>query len=79
MAAGLRVEVDDRSESLGARIRVARERRAPYVAVIGEREAAVDAVAVRLRGGRRLQPMSSERFLSGVAAAVSSRRREVDL
>jgi threonyl-tRNA synthetase len=79
LAAGLRVEVDDRAESLGARIRVAQERKAPYIAVIGEREAAVDAVAVRLRGGRQLQPMSSERFLAGVGAAVSSRRRDVDL
>lgn len=79
LARGLRVEVDDRPETLGARIRFAQERKVPYVAVIGEREAAVDAVAVRLRNGRQLQPMSSERFLSGVGAAISSRRRDADL
>jgi threonyl-tRNA synthetase len=39
-AAGLRAECDPADATLGARIRRARERRIPYVAVIGDREAA---------------------------------------
>lgn len=76
---GLRAEVDDRDESLGARVRAARERKAPYVAVIGEREAEVDAVSVRLRSGQQLQPMPAERFLRCVHDVVSARRRDLAL
>ncbi|MDG4822817.1 threonine--tRNA ligase [Asanoa sp. WMMD1127] len=54
---GLRVDVDVEGGSLGARIRDAAALRVPYVAVIGEREAAGGQVALRLRGGRELPPM----------------------
>ena len=47
-AAGLRVELHAEG-SLGARVRDARK--VPFVAVIGAREAAADAVSVRPRGG----------------------------
>jgi threonyl-tRNA synthetase len=53
--AGLRARVDTEG-SLGARIRDARK--VPYVAVIGEREAAAGEVALRLRDGRQLAPMA---------------------
>jgi threonyl-tRNA synthetase len=52
VARGLRAEVWA-DGSLGARVRQAAERRVPHVAVIGEQEAAVGAVAVR---GREPQP-----------------------
>ena len=54
--AGLRAEVDA-DASVGARIRRAAERKVPYVAVIGEREARGGEVALRLRGGRQLPAM----------------------
>jgi threonyl-tRNA synthetase len=78
-AAGLRVEVDDRDETLGARIRAAQPRRAPYVVVVGPREAAAGAVAVRLRGGRQLPLMPREEFLRRVRASVDARQRDVSL
>jgi threonyl-tRNA synthetase len=73
-AAGLRIEVDDAAEPLGARIRRARLARVPYRLVVGEREAAAGQVTVNLRDGRRLDPMPSRRFAvlaAGVAAARS--------
>ena len=48
--AGVRVEVDDRDETIGRRIRDAELEKIPRVVVYGDRESA-DALAVRERGG----------------------------
>lgn len=53
-AAGLRAEVAAPDATLGARIRDARHRRVPYLAVLGDREAADHTVALRLRDGRQI-------------------------
>jgi threonyl-tRNA synthetase len=45
--AGLRVEVDERTESVGRKIRDAELRKVPYMLVLGDRELEQDAVAVR--------------------------------
>ena len=45
--AGLRGEVDDRTESIGRKIRDAELRKVPYMLVIGDREAEAGTVAVR--------------------------------
>ena len=51
-AAGLRVEVDERQEKIGYKIREAQLQKIPYMLVIGDREAAEGAVAVRHRTRR---------------------------
>ena len=45
--AGLRVELDNRNESLGYRLRAARNARDSYICVIGEKEAETNSVTVR--------------------------------
>jgi threonyl-tRNA synthetase len=69
LSAGVRVEVDDSGETVALRVRRALERKVPYVAVVGEREAAGGAVAVRERGGRNLGVMTV-----GDVAALTRRR-----
>ncbi len=49
-AAGLRAELDDRSESVGKRIRDGQLQKVPYLLVVGDREAEARAVSVRERG-----------------------------
>ena len=49
-AAGLRVEVDERDETVGKRIRDAEVEKIPYVVVYGDRESE-ESLAVRERGG----------------------------
>jgi threonyl-tRNA synthetase len=49
--AGVRIEVDGRSESVGRKIREAELRKIPYMLVLGEREAADGTVSVREHGG----------------------------
>jgi threonyl-tRNA synthetase len=48
-AAGLRAELDDRSESVGRKIREAELRKVPYMLVLGDREVEEGAVSVRAR------------------------------
>lgn len=69
---GLRAELAAPEQgSLGARVRAARL--VPYQAVIGEREAADDLVAVRLRDGRRIGPLAPAELLHHIGARVEAR------
>ncbi|MEV4830209.1 threonine--tRNA ligase [Micromonospora sp. NPDC049257] len=74
--AGLRVEVDA-GGSLGARVRDAARRRVPYVGVVGAREAAADAVALRLRDGRSLDPMPAADAVRLIGAVVAARSAQL--
>jgi threonyl-tRNA synthetase len=75
VAAGLRAEVEH-DGSVGLRIRAAAQRKIPYVAVIGAREAAAGEVALRLRDGRQMPAVAMDRAIGEIAqAAVVSRDR----
>ncbi|MGW5422119.1 threonine--tRNA ligase [Streptomyces sp. NPDC003943] len=75
-ALGLRADILPPSRgTLGARIRAARL--APYQAVIGAKEAAADEVSVRLRDGRRLDPMPAEELLDRVRGLVAAHSTEL--
>ncbi|MFJ9610306.1 threonine--tRNA ligase [Kitasatospora sp. NPDC101176] len=68
---GLRAEVAGPEHgTLGARIRSARL--APYQAVVGAGEAADGRVALRLRGGRRLDPLPAEEAWARIGALVAA-------
>jgi threonyl-tRNA synthetase len=56
-AAGFRVEVDERSERMQAKIRDAQLQKVPYMLVVGDREAEAHAAAVRLRSGEDLKAL----------------------
>jgi threonyl-tRNA synthetase len=49
-AAGLRVELDARNEKMNAKIREFTLQKVPFVLIVGDKEAASDAVSVRTRG-----------------------------
>ena len=61
-ARGLRVEVDDRNEKIGYKLREARNERVSYMCVIGEREAEAGTVSVRSGKVGELGEMSVEEF-----------------
>jgi threonyl-tRNA synthetase len=69
-AAGVRVELDERGEKLGYKIREAQMQKVPYMLVVGAREQETGAVAVRLRSGEDLGA------LPVAAAAERIRERE---
>ena len=73
-AAGLRVEVNDSSDRMQAKIRDAQLQKVPYMLVIGDREVESDAVAVRLRSGENLGAQSVPDFLARALDAIDEKR-----
>ena len=61
---GVRVEIDDRSEKLGYKIREAQVQKVPYMLVIGDREVAAGGVRPRLRDGSQLDLMSPDQVVA---------------
>jgi threonyl-tRNA synthetase len=62
-SAGLRVELDDRQEKIGYKIREAQLQKVPYMLVMGDREAADGTVSVRSRSSGDLGPRSVDEFV----------------
>ncbi|MBP1932883.1 threonine--tRNA ligase [Ammoniphilus resinae] len=62
--AGIRVELDNRNEKIGYKIRQAQLEKVPYMAVIGRNEAANGQIAVRKRGEGDLGPMDLADFIT---------------
>jgi threonyl-tRNA synthetase len=62
-SAGLRVELDDRQEKIGYKIREAQLQKVPYMLVTGDREAAEGTVSVRSRSSGDLGPRSVDEFV----------------
>jgi len=72
--AGFRVHVDDRHETLNYRIREGEVQKVPYMAVIGQREAESDSLALRVRGaGKKQEVMTVSVFLDRLGEEVRSR------
>jgi threonyl-tRNA synthetase len=70
--AGVRVEVDDRSESVGKKIRDAELGRYPYMLVVGDREQEAGAIAVRSHEQGELGAMPAADFATRVRAESAS-------
>jgi threonyl-tRNA synthetase len=70
-AAGLRVEVDERYEKIGYKIREAQLQKIPYMLVVGDKEAAEGTVSVRARAGGDQGSSGLEEFLRATTSEVS--------
>jgi threonyl-tRNA synthetase len=78
-AAGLRAELDDRAERVQAKIRDAQLRKIPYMLVVGDREAADNTAAVRLRTNENLGPLPLDDFLKTAAHLIETRAVELSV
>jgi threonyl-tRNA synthetase len=63
-AAGIRSQLDSRSERMNAKIRDAQKQKVPYMLIIGDQEMESDQVALRLRSGENPGPMPLEDFIA---------------
>ena len=70
---GIRVEADLRSEKLGFKIREAQVEKTPYMLIVGKREEAADAVAVRLRNGEDLGAVPLADFIERIKAEIDQK------
>lgn len=72
-ASGMRVEVDDRSEKIGYKIREAQLAKVPYMLVMGDKEVESDTVSVRQRGAGDIGSMPLEQFKAQALAEIASK------
>ena len=70
-AAGLRVELDDRQEKIGYKIREAQLQKVPYMLVAGDRETAEGTVSVRSRSGGDLGARAVSAFIADAEAEIT--------
>lgn len=73
---GLRIELDERNEKLGYKIREAQLAKIPYALVIGDKEVQSQTVAARRRGGENLAPMSVNAFIQRLQTEMVQERGE---
>ena len=72
-AAGLRVVVDARNEKIGYKLREARNERASYICVIGEKEASADTLSVRSIKTGELGEMSVADFSAKLVEEIATK------
>ena len=74
--ADIRVEIDDRNEKIGKKIRDTELARVPYMLVIGEKEMNEGKAAVRRQGKGDAGAKDIEEFLQDITAEIKERRAE---
>ncbi|MFD0710292.1 threonine--tRNA ligase [Paenibacillus sp. GCM10027626] len=72
--AGIRVELDERNEKLGYKIREAQLAKAPYMVVVGENERARGSVAIRKRGEGEQGEMELQAFIDLLTAEIRAKK-----
>ncbi|HTG89183.1 MAG TPA: threonine--tRNA ligase [Vicinamibacterales bacterium] len=77
-ASGLRVQVDARTEKIGYKIREAQLQKIPYMLVVGDREVAEGAVAVRSRSGGDLGSRPLDAFIASALEEIQTKGQTQD-
>ena len=75
-AVGIRVQLDERGEKLGYKIREAQLMKIPYMVILGDKELDNSTVSVRLKSGKTLEAQSPETFIQGLVLEMNQRRLE---
>lgn len=68
-----RVELDERNETLGAKIRDAQNEKVPYMVIVGDKEEKAKKVAVRLRHGKDLGQIDTKKLLERVGEKIKDK------
>lgn len=74
--AGIRVELDDRNEKIGKKIRDTELKKVPYMLVVGEKEMGENKVAVRRQGKGDLGTQTTADFLQMAQEEIQTRKAE---
>ena len=74
--AGLRVELDERNEKIGYKIREAQLQKIPYMVIIGEKEAEAGTVSVRSRHDGDLGSMPVDDFIALIKEVIETKAKK---
>jgi len=72
-----RVKVDDRTERMNQKIRLAQMDKVPCMLIVGEKEAVANTVSVRLRTGEQMNNLSLEKFKEKLLKAINEKTRDL--
>ena len=72
--AGIRVELDERNEKIGYKIREAQVQKIPYMLVIGDKEKEAGEITVRSRSKGDLGNMSLDEFLEKIQNQIQNKQ-----
>jgi len=67
---GIRTELDDKNETLGAKIRNAQKEKVSYMLIVGEREVKEGTVSERGRSGKDYGSMKLEEFIKNIKKEI---------
>lgn len=74
---GIRVKLDERSESMNYKIREAlQDKKVPYVAVIGDKEIEANSLAIRARGRGQIGVFGIDEFVEKIQKEINSKGKE---
>lgn len=73
---GLRIEVDDRNEKMGYKIRASQTQKIPYQIVVGDQEMKDATVNIRKYGSKETESMPANLFIDAIAAEVKNYSRQ---
>ncbi|HZW01805.1 MAG TPA: threonine--tRNA ligase [Candidatus Deferrimicrobium sp.] len=73
-AKGIRVEVDESSNRMQNKIRLAQEQKVPYMLVLGDREIEARTASPRTRAGEQQEPLAWEALAERLAEQTAARR-----
>ncbi|MGH6922853.1 MAG: threonine--tRNA ligase [Propylenella sp.] len=77
-SASIRCEVDDSSERMNAKVRMAQVDKVPYILVVGDKEAGLDAVSVRLRTEEVIGAMPVGDLISRMTRQIEQKSISLD-
>lgn len=74
---GVRVEIDDRNEKIGKKIRDTELQKVPYMLVVGEKEMAEGKVSIRRQGKGDMGAKTINEFIDGLLTEIENRQDDI--
>lgn len=75
--AGIRAHMDDRSETMQAKIRDAELQKVPYIVVVGDNEQKTGDISIRSRGRKDIHNSAPGEFVNKITEAIAKRAPEI--
>ncbi|MCX7654193.1 MAG: threonine--tRNA ligase [Fervidobacterium sp.] len=75
----IRVEIDDRNETLGYRIRENQLKKVPYMIILGDKEKENNSITLRTRQGKDVHDVNLENFVERIKDEIAKRANEISI
>lgn len=73
----IRVEIDTRNETLGARVRDAQNDKVPYMLIIGQKEVDSESITIRQRNSKEMVTENIQNFISKIKSIINNKNLQL--